>query len=47
MDTPYVYEIVWKSRYGTEVVDSTDTMQDAEYLCREYNIAYGGGCFIR
>lgn len=48
MDTPMVYEIVWSSRYWTEVVDSFDNMQEAEKMCREYNLAFGEGhCFIR
>ena len=54
MDTPMVYEICRRYQFGLntelEVIDSTDNMQDAEYLCKEYNLAFGtdnGYCFIR
>lgn len=43
MDTPILYEIV----YGQEVVDCTDNMADAEWLCQGYNKEFGWGCFIR
>ena len=54
MDTPMVYEICRRYQFGLntelEVIDSTDNMQDAEYLCKKYNLAFGAGngyCFIR
>ncbi len=37
------YELVWTSRYGTEVIDETDSKTDAEYLRAEYQMAYGEG----
>ena len=40
------YYINWKSEYGLETVDETTSAKDARYLVREYNLAYGGGCYI-
>jgi hypothetical protein len=37
------YEIVWRSRYGTEVVDTADDLATALYLVGEYQLAYGEG----
>lgn len=36
-----IYEIVANSRWGNEVVDETDNEKDAEYLKREYQMAFG------
>ena len=41
-----MYYIRWRSQYGTEIVDKTTNYEDAEYLVAEYNLAYGGGCYI-
>ena len=35
------YKIIATSRYGKEEVDSTNSKQEAEYLRREYQMAYG------
>jgi len=40
------YYINWKSQYGLETVDETTTYKDANYLVNEYNLAFGGGCYI-
>tara|TARA_R100000664_G_C2643478_1_gene67384 strand:- start:125 stop:283 length:159 start_codon:yes stop_codon:yes gene_type:complete len=34
-----VFNIVWRSNYGVEVVDSADTRKEAEYLIKEYKTA--------
>jgi len=49
MDTPVYYEICWKQWKEIEVVDSTNNMEDAEYLAKEYRMAFGnqGSIFIR
>ncbi len=36
-----MYKIIAKSKYGTEEIDSTNNRKDAEYLVREYRMAYG------
>lgn len=36
------FEIWWKG----ECVDETETEEDANYLLREYNMAFFGGCSI-
>jgi hypothetical protein len=36
-----MYKIIAKSIYGTEVIDSTDSILDAEHLVNEYRLAYG------
>ena len=43
-----MFEVVWKSRYGVEVVDEAETRKDAEYLKREYQMAFREGrVFVR
>ncbi len=37
-----LYKLVWKSEYGTEVIETDLTRDEARYLRREYGIAYGG-----
>jgi len=41
-----IYYINWRSQYGVETVDETNSKKDAEFLVQEYNMAYGGGCYI-
>ena len=41
-----MYYINWKSECGIETVDETKTLKDAKYLVEEYNMAFGGGCYI-
>lgn len=38
--------INWRSEYGLETVDEVTTLKEAHYLVKEYNMAYGGGCYI-
>lgn len=38
-----MYELIWKG----EVVDTADTLKDAQYLQREYEMAYGGQVIIK
>ncbi len=40
------FYINFKSKYGFETVDETDNRKDAKYLVGEYNLAFGGGCYI-
>lgn len=43
-----MFEVVWESRFGTEVVDEAETKREAEYLKREYQMAFREGrVFIR
>ena len=37
----YYYEIIGVYRGEEEVIDETDTSDDAKYLVREYSIAFG------
>ena len=36
-----MYKIIAISKYGKEVVDTADSKSEAEYLLREYQMAYG------
>jgi len=36
-----MYKIIALSKYGKEQVDTADTKSEAEFLAREYQIAYG------
>jgi len=36
-----MYKIIAKSKYGTEEIDSTNNRKNAEYLVKEYSMAYG------
>lgn len=38
-----MYLLIWKG----EVIDEADTLKDAQYLQREYEMAYGGQVSIR
>jgi hypothetical protein len=38
-----MYKIMWNGGYGTEEVDTADTLDEANRLVGEYNMAYGGG----
>lgn len=37
------YKIIWK---GEVIEDEIKTLKEAKYLCKEYNVAFGGGAFI-
>ena len=37
------YKIIWKN----EVVDEASTYDEAKFLQREYNLAFGGGATIK
>ena len=41
--TKDVYFIIWNG----EEIDQAETRQDARYLVKEYNLAFGGGCSIK
>lgn len=42
-----LYQIQWKNEKGEyEPIDHATTEQDAEFLRREYNLAFGGGCRV-
>ena len=34
-----VFNIVWSSSYGVEIVDSAETRKEAEHLIKEYRTA--------
>ena len=38
-----VFNIVWRSKYGVEVVDSVNTRKEAQYLIKEYKTAFNEG----
>ena len=38
-----MYKLVWKN----EVIDEFETKAEAERMCAEYNLAFGGGVSIR
>lgn len=38
-----VFNIVWRSVYGVEVVDHAPTRKEAEYLVKEYKTAFNDG----
>ena len=40
-----MFEIIWTSQYGTEVIDRTETKKEARDLIVEYRIAFGQGSF--
>jgi hypothetical protein len=41
-----MYELVWTSQYGTEVIDEADDRKTAQYLRREYLLAFGEGSIV-
>jgi hypothetical protein len=40
------YNLVWTSQYGTEVIDEADDRKTAQYLRREYLLAFGEGSIV-
>ena len=40
-----MFEIIWTSQYGTEVIDTADTKKEARDLVAEYRLAFGEGTF--
>jgi len=40
-----MFQIIWTSQYGTEIIDTTDTREEARRLVIEYRIAFGQGSF--
>ena len=36
-----VFKIVASSKYGIEVIDTANTLKEANYLVNEYRTAYG------
>ena len=42
-----MWQILGTYQGQTEVIDETDTLNDARYLVSEYRLAYGSGWFIR
>lgn len=38
-----VFNIVWRSKYGVEVVDRAPTRKEALYLIKEYQTAFNEG----
>lgn len=37
------FVLIWSSQYGKEEIDTADTRKEAEFLKREYLMAYGEG----
>lgn len=35
------YKIYASSKYGKELIDEANTLQEAKYLANEYRLAYG------
>tara|TARA_R100000278_G_scaffold114925_1_gene93617 strand:+ start:21 stop:161 length:141 start_codon:yes stop_codon:yes gene_type:complete len=42
-----MYNIIGKSRYGTEVIDTADNRLEAIRLVHEYRIAFGNEWIIK
>ena len=42
-----MYNIIGKSEYGTEVLDTADSKLEAMILCREYIMAFGAKWTIK
>jgi hypothetical protein len=40
------YKLIWLSQYGREEIDTAKTLQEAEYLRAEYQLAYQEGLVI-
>ena len=38
-----MYDIIGVSTYGSETIDTADTLRDARYLVAEYRLAFGPG----
>lgn len=45
-DTAEKYRIMARGAHGTEQVDEADTRESADYLVREYGIAFGDGWHV-
>ena len=41
-----MYKIIAKSKYGTEQVDTADSISEARTLVREYAMAFGPEFFV-
>jgi hypothetical protein len=41
-----MYYINYRYNGTVETVDETNSLKDAKYLVREYNMAFNGGCYI-
>lgn len=41
-----MYKIVARSQYGTEVIDTADTLKEAQSLVSEYQMAFGSSFYI-
>lgn len=41
-----MYKIYGKSSYGTEELDTAETKEEANYLVKEYVLAFGAGWTI-
>lgn len=41
-----MFYINFKGSYGVETVDEFDTMKEAKKMLIEYNMSYGGICYI-
>ena len=41
-----MYDINYKHKGQVETVDKASDRSEAEYLLSEYNLAFGGGCYI-
>tara|TARA_Y100000310_G_scaffold246114_1_gene251243 strand:+ start:36 stop:176 length:141 start_codon:yes stop_codon:yes gene_type:complete len=35
-----MFKIMWKSEYGTEEIDETESIKDANSLVKEYQMAF-------
>ena len=35
------YKIISRSKYGTEVIDTASDLEEAKYLTKEYQMAFG------
>ena len=40
------YDIIGKSKYGTEVIDTASDLKEAEYLVKEYQLSFGNKWII-
>ena len=38
--------INWKGPHGLETVDEFETAKEARAMVAEYNLAFGGGCYV-
>ena len=40
------YDIIAKSKYGTEAIDNASDLKEAKHLVKEYRLAFGDGWII-